>query len=175
MTVHIIVDGYNVIRQSPVMSPLDRQDLQSGREALIDKLAAYKRLKGHKITVVFDGNETAALLENRDREKGILIRFSRHGETADAVIKRMAGREKQKALVVSSDREVAAFSAFKGAAVIGAVEFEEKMELAALMDLKGGFPESGGNEQWSGTTRKKGPSKRLPKKMRMNRKKLKKL
>ena len=175
MSLHIIVDGYNVIRQSPVMSPLDRQDLQSGREALINNLSAYKRLKGHKITVVFDGNETAALLENRDREKGIRIRFSRHGETADAVIKRMAAREKQKALVVSSDREVADFSAFKGAAVIGAVEFEEKMELAALMDLKGGFPEPDKNEQWAGTTRKKGPSKRLPKKMRINRKKLKKL
>lgn len=175
MSVHIIVDGYNVIRQSSVMSPLDRQDLQMGRDALVEKLAAYKRLKRHKITVVFDGNETAALIENRDREKGILIRFSRHGETADAVIKRMAAREKQKALVVSSDREVAGFSASKGAATIGAVEFEEKMEMAALMDLKGSFSDSEDNDGWSGTTRKKGPSRRLPKKVRMNRKKLKKL
>ena len=121
------------------MSPLDRQDLQMGREALVDKLAAYKRLKGHKITVVFDGNETAALMENRDHEKGILIRFSRHGETADAVIKRMAAREKQKALVVSSDREVAGFAASRGAATIGAVEFEEKMEMAAVNGFKGKF------------------------------------
>jgi len=175
MPLHIIVDGYNAIRQSPGMRQLDRQDLQTGREALVDNLAAYKRLKGHKITVVFDGNETAALLDNRDREKGILMRFSRQGETADAVIKRMAAREKQKALVVSSDREVADFCASKGAAVIGSAEFEEKMALAALMDLKGAFPETGEDMAWAGTTRKKGPSRRLPKRVRLNRRKLKKL
>ena len=175
MSVHIIVDGYNVIRQSPVMGPLDRQDLQLGREALVDKLAAYKRLKGHKITVVFDGSGDAPLFENRDREKGILIKFSRHGESADSVIKRMATREKQKALVVSSDREVADFSASQGAATISAVEFENKMEMAAYMDLKGIFPESGEDDGWVPTTKKKGPSKRLPKKKRLNRKRLKKL
>jgi len=175
MSVHIIVDGYNMIRQSPVMGPLDRQDLQLGREALIDKLAAYKRLKGHKITVVFDGIGEAALYANRDREKGILIKFSRHGETADSVIKRMAVQEKQRALVVSSDREVAGFAASQGAATISSVEFEEKMEMAAFMDLKGISPESGENDGWVPTTRKKGPSKRLPKKKRLNRKRLKKL
>ena len=175
MSVHIIVDGYNVIRQSSVMGPLDRQNLQLGREALVDKLAAYKRLKGHKITVVFDGTGEAVLFENRDREKGILIKFSRYGETADAVIKRMAVREKQRALVVSSDREVADFSESQGAAAIGAVEFEEKMEMAAFMDLKGMPPESGEDDGWIPTTKKKGPSKRLPKKKRLNNKRLKKL
>lgn len=175
MALHIIVDGYNAIRQSPDLRQMDREDLQSGREALVDRLAAYKCLKGHKITVVFDGNETAALLDNRDREKGILIRFSRGHETADAVIKRMAARDKQKALVVSSDREVADFCAAQGAAVIGAADFDEKMALAALMDMKGAFPGPEEDTEWAGTTRKKGPSKRLPKKVRLNRKKLKKL
>ncbi|MBC2715314.1 MAG: NYN domain-containing protein [Desulfobacteraceae bacterium] len=175
MSVHIIVDGYNVIRQSPVIGPLDRQDLQLGREALVDKLAAYKRLKGHKITVVFDGTGEAVLFENRDHEKGILIKFSRHGETADSVIKRMVTREKQRALVVSSDREVADSSASQGAATISAVEFEEKMEMAAFMDLKGISPESGVDDGWVPTTKKKGPSKRLPKKKRLNKKRLKKL
>jgi predicted RNA-binding protein with PIN domain len=175
MSVHLIVDGYNVIRQSSVMAPLDRQDLQLGREALVNHLAAYKRLKGHKITVVFDGVGDAVLFENKDREKGILIKFSRLGETADAVIKRMVASEKQKALVVSSDREIIDFSASQGAATIGAVEFEDKMAMAAFMDLKGIDPESGVDDGWVFTTQKKGPSKRLTKKKRLNRKRLKKL
>jgi len=104
-----------------------------------------------------------------------LIKFSRHGETADAVIKRMAALEKQKALVVSSDREVIDFSASQGASTIGAVEFEDKMEMAAFMDLKGIDPESGVDDGWGFTTQKKGPSKRLPKKKRLNKKRLKKL
>ncbi|PIP40413.1 MAG: hypothetical protein COX19_05800 [Desulfobacterales bacterium CG23_combo_of_CG06-09_8_20_14_all_51_8] len=175
MAVHIIVDGYNVIRQSPVLKHLDRQALQRGREALIDRLASYKRLKGHKITVVFDGAAEAAIFENRDREKGIHILFSRQGETADAVIKRMAAREKQGALVVSSDRDVAGFSAGQGAAVISSVEFEETMEMAALMDVKGVSPDTGADEGWGFTTRKKGPTRRLPKKQRLNQKRLNKL
>lgn len=175
MTVHIIVDGYNVIRQSKEMSRLDRQDLAAGRQALIDMLAAYKRLKGHSITIVFDGSGEFSLFDSRDREKGIQIRFSRQGESADAVIKRMAAHEKQKALVVTSDREVSDYAASQGAATISAVEFEDKMALAAFMDIKGMAPESGEKEGRSQTTKKKGPSKRLTKKERLNQKKLNKL
>lgn len=172
MGVHIIIDGYNLIRQSPVLKAIDRQDLQSGREALIDRLAAYKRLKGHKITVVFDGAGEAGVFDDRDREKGIRIRFSRQGETADAVIKRMAAREKQGALVVSSDREVAGFAAGQGAAVISAPEFEQTMEMAVLM-ANDAVGEAEAGEGWDFTTRKKGPSRRLTKKQRLRQKRLK--
>jgi predicted RNA-binding protein with PIN domain len=175
MTLHIIVDGYNVIRQSKELAPLDRNDMSEGRQALIDMLAAYKRLKGHTITVVFDGAGEFSQFDNRDQEKGIRIRFSRQGETADLVIKRMAAHDKQKALVVSSDREVADYAAAQGAAAIGALEFEDKMVMAAFMDVKGMVQESGENEGRSSTTKKKGPSKRLTKKQRLNRKKLDKL
>ena len=175
MTVHIIVDGYNVIRQSHTLAPLDRRDLGEGRQALVDMLAAYKRLKGHAITVVFDGSGEFSLFDSRDRDKGIRILFSRQGETADAVIKRMAAHDKQKALVVSSDREVADYAASQGAATISATEFEDKMALAAFMDLKGMVPESGEKERRPTFTKKKGPSKRLTKKERLNQKKLNKL
>ncbi len=175
MSVHIIVDGYNLIRQSKELEALDQTDLQLGRDALIDKLAAYKRIKRHQITVVFDGSSEFSFFGNKGQEKGIKIKFSRHGETADSVIKRMAAREKEKALVVSSDREVADYSNSKGAAVIGSGEFEDKMEMAAFMDVKGISEESVADEGWVPTTKKKGPSKRLPKKKRMNRKRLKKL
>ena len=175
MSVHIIIDGYNLIRQSTDLEALDQTDLQLGRDALIDNLAAYKRIKRHQITVVFDGSSEFG---DRDQEKGIKIKFSRHGESADSVIKRMAAREKTKALVVSSDREVADYSASQGAAVIGSGAFEDKMTMAAFMDVKGissESGESGSDEGWVPTTKKKGPSKRLPKKKRMNRKRLKKL
>ncbi|NQT68664.1 MAG: NYN domain-containing protein, partial [Desulfobacteraceae bacterium] len=55
MSIHIIIDGYNLIRQSNFFSTIDRRDMQLGRETLIETLAAYKGIKGHKITVVFDG------------------------------------------------------------------------------------------------------------------------
>ena len=84
MSVHIIIDGYNLIRQSAVLGRLDQMDLQLGRDAFIDQLAAYKRIKRHQITVVFDGSGEFSFLGNKGQEKGIKIRFSRRGETAEA-------------------------------------------------------------------------------------------
>ena len=173
MSVHIIIDGYNLIRQSPSLQSLDQMDLQSGREALIRRLAAYKRIKSHQITVVFDGIRDPALFPERDRVQGISILFSRSGETADAVIVRMARRLKEKALVVSSDRAVADAAASAGAGFIGSPEFEERVEMAAYMDLKGADEEA--PEGWTPTTRKKGPRKRASKRQRRNRAKIRKL
>ena len=165
MGVHIIIDGYNLIRQSPLLAKLDRRDLQLGREALVDLLAAYKKVKPHPITVVFDGSSEPSLYGPRDRVKGISIRYSQGGESADDVIRRMAQREKAKALVISSDREVMAAAETAGATVMYAADFENKIAMAQYMAVKGGEPpaESSG---WIPTTRKKGPSRRLPKRKR---------
>ena len=175
MTVHIIIDGYNLIRQSPSLEKIDRQDLQRGREVLVDRLAAYKKVKGYPVTVVFDGADALPGMEASDRETGIRIRFSRHGETADAVIKRMAAREKEKALVVSSDHDVADFCISRGASVVGSREFEERMDLAALMAAAGNIMGNEADEGWSPTTRKKGPSRRAPKRERKHRQRIMKI
>ncbi|MFO7839081.1 MAG: NYN domain-containing protein [Desulfosalsimonadaceae bacterium] len=175
MGLHIVVDGYNLIRRSETLSPLDQQDLELGREGLLERLAAYKRVKGHAITVVFDGTSQHSVFGRKDSHKGIEVKFSRHGETADAVIKRIARTEREKALVVSSDHEVADFSASQGAAVIGAAEFEQRLDMAEYMEIKGADPDSDGEQGWVPDTRKKGPSKKPPKRKRKNRQKIKKL
>jgi uncharacterized protein len=175
MPVHIIIDGYNLIRQSASLKEIDQNDLQLGREALIDRVSAYKRFKGHQITVVFDGSPEFSHFGSAQQEKGIQIKFSKYGETADTVIKRMASREREKALVVSSDHDVARFCASTGATVINSDEFEKKIEFAAIMNVKGETPDSGNVNGWAATTKKKGQGKKLPKKMRRNQKKLSKL
>ncbi len=157
------------------MSRIDQKDLELGRQTLLNRLSAYKRLKGHQITVVFDGAAQYSVFDRADREKGINVRFSRHGESADSVIKRMARREGQKALIVSSDREVTGFSESQGAASIGAREFEQKLEMAEYMNMKGLSPESEVENGWTPTTRKKGPSKKPPKKKRKHQQKIDKL
>ena len=106
MPLHIIIDGYNLILQSETFSEFNTRDIENSRDALVDALAVYKRFKRHKITVVFDGLNAPAGFFNKDRRKGIHIRFSSSGESADTVIKRMAAKEREKALVVSSDKEI---------------------------------------------------------------------
>ena len=173
MSIHIIIDGYNLIRQSNSFSDLDRQDIQLGREALLETLAAYRKIKHHKLTVVFDGTNAPPLSQHEIRIKGIKVKFSRKGELADSVIKRMVNREREKALVVSSDLDIANFATAKGSATIGSLDFEEKIAMAMYMDTKG--LETTDNGGWVPTTKKKGPSKRLPKRKRRNRIKIRKL
>ena len=174
MSLHIIVDGYNVIRQSQQLSILDLRDIQEGREALQDILVEYKKSKGHRITVVFDGTNAVSLDSQRQRFRGIEILFSRNGETADTVIKRMASRERERALVVSSDRDIISFVSSMGSATIGSRAFEDKL-LQALYARDYGGMEDPPDTGWVPTTRKKGPSRRLPKKKRRNRDKTYKL
>ncbi|MEE4113627.1 MAG: NYN domain-containing protein [Desulfobacteraceae bacterium] len=173
MAIHLIIDGYNLIRQSPELAGMDRQDLQLGRDALVDMLAAYKKLKPHKITVVFDGAAEPSLYGSRDQIKGIAIRFSQGGESADDVIRRMVRREKAKALVVSSDREVVTSAESAGATALGSAAFEEKIAMARYLAIKGG--EESASTGWVPTTRKKGPSRRLPKRKRRSRTRIEKL
>ena len=175
MPIHIIIDGYNLIRSSSKLSVFDRKDIQTGREALLEKLGAYKKIKHHRITVVFDGQNTFCSFQHKDKIKGIEIKFSCTGETADAVIKRMAAREKEKALVVSSDRDVVDSSASYGAATIDSVQFEKKIEMAACMNTKGMDNLNEEEVGWFPTTKKKGPKRRLSKKRRKSMVKIRKL
>jgi len=173
MSIHIIIDGYNLIRQSKQLSALDLQDIQLGREALLDMLAAYKKIKAHRITVVFDGTRSPMLTLQRDRRKGITIVFSHNGESADTVIKRMARLDGEKALVVSSDRDIVQAVEAGGSATISAPDFEFKLTLshyAGGMDI-----DRDAYQGWKPTTKKKGPSRKLSKKQRKTRVKIRKL
>ncbi len=173
MSLHIIIDGYNLIRQSDTFSTIDRRDIQDGREALVNTLAAYKRVKGHRITIVFDGLNAPAVALNKDKRKGIEIQFSRTGEIADTVIKRMVIREREKALVVSSDRDIIDFASSQGAATISSPSFEKRIAQAAFESPRDDDIEE--TTGWIPTTKKKGPSRRLSKRERRSRTKIRKL
>lgn len=166
MALHIIIDGYNLIRQSPLLSSLDRRDIQLGRMALLDLLAAYKKIKPHRITVVFDGIIDPVFSSDKEKIKGIEVCFSRRPVSADTVIKELASGYREKALIVSSDMDVVRFAEAKGAATISSPAFENKIRAASYYDGAGTEDEKDGERRTD--TRKKGPGRRLSKKMRHN-------
>ena len=174
MTLHIIVDGYNLIRQTPRLAEMDRRNLESGREALIRLLSGYRHARPHRITVVFDGADGPDFPGSRQTRMGIHILFSSAGENADMVIKRLAARDREKALVVTSDRDVISGAEACRAATINSQSFGEKLTFLSNID---GFP--GPSEEefsgWRPTTKKKGPSRRAPKRVRKNLQKISKL
>lgn len=116
----ILVDGYNVIRNTPGMAVAERLSLETGREALRAQIVGRYRHTPHRVIVVFDGDgpaETVTAL--RGMARGQVI-FTRRGETADSVMARIAARERQggaQVVCVSDDLDVRmAVSALGGSA-----------------------------------------------------------
>ena len=126
----IVIDGYNVIRRSPLLAPLDRRDLKEGRDALLASLGAYRRLRGHRITVVFDGWGQSRAGEQAAQVAGVRVVFSRSGERADQVILRLVEKAAAGSVVVTSDRALAQEVALTGAVVLSAEEFEGRLDRA---------------------------------------------
>lgn len=172
---HIIVDGYNLIRQSDVLRGHERQSLEAGRKALIRGLAQYKRVRGHRITVVFDGWEGGSPLEERDLTGGVAIIYSRLGEKADEVIKRLVATGSEELLVVTSDREIATFAARRGKGTIASPEFAARLDRIAAGELPA---EAAGDEEAESERtggKRKGPARRLSKQKRAALARIKKL
>jgi predicted RNA-binding protein with PIN domain len=176
MSIRIIIDGYNLIKQSSSLRSHDLQDPARERVKLIEKLACYRTIKGNSIVVVFDGWREGNPVEQHTKERGIDIIYSRRGEKADEVIKRLVTHSREPLLVVTSDHEITHFCQSRRCEVITAHLFEEKIELCWLNRMKG----SGENDDDHDlpllrSTKKRGPSKKLPKSKRRLLRQLKKL
>ena len=176
---HIIIDGYNLIRQSDHFRRLDKMSLEAGRQALIRFLIPYKQSRGHRITVVFDGWKEGWPTEARDREGGITIIYSRQGEKADDVIKKIAAAASEEIMVVTSDRDIASFVERRGGTAVSSLAFETIVTLKSRnMDTGPAIPE-GKDEDDDDDTRenasKKGPAKRLSRREKAYRRRVGKL
>jgi len=113
----IIIDGYNLIG-------IDHHDLNRHREQLIQLLIEYKKIKGHDITVVFDGWKSGSGREEQFTTGGVRVIYSRLGEKADAVIKRIISREKKEWIAITSDREIMSHAWASGSVPVSSSEFQ---------------------------------------------------
>lgn len=167
----IIVDGYNFIRQTDLRL-LENISLERGRNELTRRLSVYKKTKGHKITVVFDGTLGESLTEQRDQSGGISIIYSRRGETADQVIKRIIENSAEELLIVSSDREIASSAERKGFTAVNSRTFAQKLETT---EFRRQTHTAEKEEDYHLRKEKKGPSRRVTRRKRMEQKNVKKL
>jgi predicted RNA-binding protein with PIN domain len=166
---HLIIDGYNLLHVNRSLINLNSTQLQWERERLIDRLSTYQRRKSCGVTVVFDGWQEGWSTETREKKKGIEVLFSKLGEKADEVIKRLVKEKGSGTIVITSDRDVGRFAQRLDIAVIPSEEFREKLEGGSSDML-----EEGPDEEETGV-KKKGPSRRLSKKEKRTRAASKKL
>ncbi|WP_025617221.1 NYN domain-containing protein [Salinispora cortesiana] len=112
---HLVVDGYNVTKRG-----FGEMSLEQQRKRLITGLGGIAAQTGDEVTVVFDGAERMHGLPPSPR--GVRVLFSRKGETADELIRRLVRAEPtgRPVVVVSADREVADGVRRHGAYPLGA-------------------------------------------------------
>ncbi len=169
---HLIIDGYNLLHMTRSLPSHSATQLRWERDRLIDQLSAYQKRRPSPITVVFDGWLGGWANEKRDICKGVEVIYSRLGEKADEVIKRLVKEKGSGAIVITSDREISRFAERMDAAVIPSEQFQEKLEFSS--DKVEGIPEEEDEEEGEGP-KKKGLSRRPSKKERRARAALKKL
>jgi predicted RNA-binding protein with PIN domain len=101
--VHLIVDGYNVTKTGYPDLSLERQ-----RNRLVGGLQALAARSGAEVTCCFDGATVAGRVPSLSG-RGVRVLFSKPGEIADELIRRLVQAEPtgRPVVVVSSDREVA--------------------------------------------------------------------
>jgi predicted RNA-binding protein with PIN domain len=170
MGIHLIIDGYNLIHVNRSLIRLDSVQLQWERDHLIDQLSTYQKIKPCRVTVVFDGWQGGWNTERGERKKGIEIIYSKLGEKADEVIKRMVKEKGSGAVVITSDREVSKFAERKAVAVIPSEQFREKLEVS-----NNRFEERFEEEEEEKGIKKKGLSRKLSKKEKRAKTALRKL
>jgi predicted RNA-binding protein with PIN domain len=87
---YLIVDGHSVIFAWPELRALHERRSSLAREVLIKRLRDYQDWTGVRVVVVFDGRgpKVTEISDPWD----IQVFYSRDGQTADAVIERLAAK-----------------------------------------------------------------------------------
>ncbi|HMJ07246.1 MAG TPA: NYN domain-containing protein [Chthoniobacterales bacterium] len=100
---YLIVDGHSVIFAWPELRTLHERSTSLARETLMRKLRDYQDWTGVRVVVVFDGKGTAIDASSDPGE--IQIFYSRAGQTADAIVERLASKygSQFQLLVATSD------------------------------------------------------------------------
>jgi predicted RNA-binding protein with PIN domain len=123
MSLHYLLDGYNIIKQVPALA---NKDLRSGRLALCHFIESQKPQgsQRNKITVVFDGKSDVGPFP---KPHSIAVIFSQD-KSADDEIKAIVEKTPHRAtlVVVSDDRNLKLDCRALGARIISVQEFLSK-------------------------------------------------
>lgn len=122
---HIIIDGYNVLKQVIHQTTIS----ETQRRGFINTLGKYAKKKNHTITVVFDGGPT--MWPSHEKDHGVTVTYVGVKQSADDYMKGMIENKRHGLLVVSSDNEIKRAAAHQDLVSIDGIEFY-RMVIAAL-------------------------------------------
>ena len=91
---YLIVDGHSAIFGWPELQRLHARRTSLARDALVKKLRDYQDYTDIRVVVVFDGKGTSATEQTEPHS--VQVFYSRAGQTADAIIERLASKYAKK-------------------------------------------------------------------------------
>ena len=100
---YLLVDGHSVIFAWPELRKLHARRSSLAREALTKQLRDYQDWTGVRVVVVFDGK--GRRIEATAQPAEIQVFYSRSGQSADAIIERLASKyaKRFELMVATSD------------------------------------------------------------------------
>jgi predicted RNA-binding protein with PIN domain len=100
---YLIVDGHSVVFAWPELRKLQARRSSLAREVLIKRLRDYQDWTGVRVVVVFDGK--GRKIEATSDPADVQVFYSRTGQTADAIIERLASKyaKRFELMVATSD------------------------------------------------------------------------
>jgi len=104
---YLLVDAHSIIFAWPELRKLHQRRSALAREALIKQLRDYQDWTGVRVVAVFDGK--GGKVESTAHPADVQVFYSRRGQSADAIIERLANKysKRYEIVVATSDSMVA--------------------------------------------------------------------
>ncbi len=127
---YLLVDGYNMIHAWDDLRALAREDLDSARLRLIDRLRNYQGWKKCKVIVVFDAYRVKGSPGSVERMGDLFVVYTKEAETADMYIEKTtyALSKDNRVRVATSDGLEQMIILGHGAVRVPAAEFEYELK-----------------------------------------------
>ncbi len=85
---YLLIDGYNIIFAWDDLKALAKESLEAARNALVERICAYKIFKDYEILLVFDAYKVKGNRGEIERINGITVVYTKESQTADAYIEK---------------------------------------------------------------------------------------
>lgn len=127
---YLLVDGYNVIFGFDDLKELAKDNLESARVSLLDKLSVYKSYFKCEIIVVFDAYKVKGNIGEVEKLGDINIVYTREKQTADQYIEKVTHKliKDYNVTVVTSDNAEQVIVYNTGASILSVKKFKQEIE-----------------------------------------------
>ncbi len=102
---YLLIDGYNIIFAWDDLKEIAKENLESARSRLVERISAYKLFRETEVIVVFDAYRVKGNIGDVENIDGVCVVYTKEAQTADSYIEKTAKElsKNYKVTVATSD------------------------------------------------------------------------